>query len=230
MLVCFLTEPIFAIEWNLVKIFLFCFFFRFVHFHFLFFLLSLFPAVCVRALFCFFLSSLNSFNVGPFVDSNMFKTNKSKQLYVKLTDGNFIGYSWIFEYRMWMQMRMNALNGGRTKITFIWNTTRDRTQMADFFTDLAGWLNEQSATSFASLTSKPTAIAQQSQQQGTTATPSILSNVSCIQVTRDTGKKRAADSDVLQSMVYLQNATSMRCDSQFDRIETNFFFDLVVLR
>lgn len=80
------------------------------------------------------------------------------------------------------------------------------------------WLTiEQSATSFAPLTSKPPAIAQQSQQQGTTATPSILSNVSCIQVTRDTGKKRAADSDVLQSMVYLQNSTSMR--SHFDRIE-----------
>ncbi|XP_031628692.1 myosin-G heavy chain-like isoform X6 [Contarinia nasturtii] len=65
----------------------------------------------------------------------------------------------------------------------------------------------QSAPSFASLTSKPT-IAQQSQQQGTAVTPSILSNVSCIQVTRDTGKKRAADSDVLQPMMDMKSVGS----------------------
>ncbi|XP_031628668.1 myosin-G heavy chain-like isoform X3 [Contarinia nasturtii] len=65
----------------------------------------------------------------------------------------------------------------------------------------------ESAPSFASLTSKPT-IAQQSQQQGTAVTPSILSNVSCIQVTRDTGKKRAADSDVLQPMMDMKSVGS----------------------
>ncbi|XP_055313273.1 probable serine/threonine-protein kinase cdc7 isoform X3 [Sitodiplosis mosellana] len=65
----------------------------------------------------------------------------------------------------------------------------------------------ESAPSYASLTSKPT-IAQASQQQGTAVTSSILSNVSCIQVTRDTGKKRAADSDVLQSMMDMKSVGS----------------------
>lgn len=121
----------------------------------------------------------------------------------------------IFELWMWMQLRTGAIWTG-AHINHI-HLIHDTQSVYLWGISLIWLTNEQSATSFASLTSKPPAIAQQSQQQGTTATPSILSNVSCIQVTRDTGKKRAADSDVLQSMVYLQNSTSMR--SHFDRIE-----------
>lgn len=85
--------------------------------------------------------------------------------------------------------------------------------------------NNQSAPSFASLTSK-SSIAQPSQQQGTAATPSILSNVSCLQVTRDTGKKRAADSDVLQSMV--STTKSMRSFYRRIVIIISFVFFLLL--
>lgn len=59
-------------------------------------------------------------------------------------------------------------------------------------------LTQSASTSAAILQSKPITAPAQPQKQTSYATSTVMSNVSCVHVTRDTGKKRAADNNMLQ--------------------------------